>query len=134
MKPDCDGILCFQFLFCRGHGVKEAEVKQIQTAWTFYFFFWGRLVILSKTQCSVFVQFKHWTLMSKILKNTFGQPTVFWVVWTIVVWKLLLQPFFMKSFCFSKSDLGDENTKGDVVAGVKLVSYATVWHFVMIRM
>ena len=59
MKPDCNGILCFQFLFCRGHGVKEADPN--------------------------------------------GVNLLFFIFYEIVL------------FCFSKSDLSEENKKGDVV-------------------
>ena len=63
MKPDCNGILCFQFLFCRGHGVKEAEVEV----------------------------------------DPNGVNLLFFIFYEIIL------------FCFSKSDLTEENITGDVV-------------------
>ena len=65
--------------------------------------FRGRLVTLSKTQCSVF---KHWTLVSKILKNAFGQPTVFWVVW-----KWLLQKPYLNSVFWNQLGADFKTTK-----------------------
>ena len=65
--------------------------------------FRGRLVTLSKTQCSVF---KHWTLVSKILKNAFGQPTVFWVVW-----KWLLQKPYLNSVFWNQVGADFKTTK-----------------------